>query len=89
MTSDRGHRPPDIAAIAQNDQLDDEFIARREIKDKTEGSADRALIVDGNDETAVVPHDVHDRDRHFLANEAPFWPVPDRQSCISSLEADR
>ncbi|WP_426437065.1 hypothetical protein [Bradyrhizobium genosp. P] len=82
MTLDGKRRPQDIAAATQNDQLDDEFIVQREIKGQGKGVRQTMLlIVGGNDETAVAPHDVRDSDRRLLTNEG----VRSGQSLITDL----
>ena len=69
-------------AIAQDDQLDDEIVVRRETKGHDERVRQTAFVkisinISGNNKVVVVFHDFCDCDRQFFANNVPLCPAPD------------
>ena len=76
-----GHRISDIAAIAQDDQLDDAIVVRREIKSQDERVWQTSLIeisidIGGDNKVFVVLNEFRNCDRQSFANDLPFCPGP-------------
>src|SRR2546430_13752028 len=77
-----GHRISDIAAIAQDDQLDDDIVMRHEIEGQDERVWQTALIeiaidIGGNNKVFVVLYDFRDCDRQPFADDVSLCPIPD------------
>jgi hypothetical protein len=68
-------------AIAQDDQLDNEFIVRRDVKGQDKGGRQAALIeisidVGGDNKVFVVLNDFRNCDRQSFADDVSLGPVP-------------
>jgi hypothetical protein len=76
-----GPESSDIVAIAQDDQLDDEIVVRREIKGQDERVWQAALIkisinIGSGNKVVVVLNDFRNCDRQSFADNVSLCPVP-------------
>ena len=81
-------------AIAEDDQLDNEFIVRRDVKGQDKGGRQAALIeisidIGGDNKVFVVLDAFRNCDRQSFADDVSLCPVPDGRFCPSSHVADR